>query len=35
MGDPEFLGWVDTSGEGVGGGWLSRKDELEPTTWRL
>ena len=35
MGDPEFLGWVDASGEGVGGGWLPGKDSLEPTIWRL
>ena len=35
MGDPEFLGWVDASGEGVGGGWLLGKDALEPTIWRL
>ena len=35
MGDPEFLGWVDASGEGVGGGWLLGKDALEPTIWCL
>ena len=35
MGDPEFLVWVDASGEGVGGGWLLGKDALEPTIWRL
>ena len=35
MGDPEFLGWVDASGEGVGGGWLPGKDALEPTVWRM
>ena len=28
MGDPEFLGWVDISGEGVGGGWIPVKDAL-------
>ena len=28
MGDPEFLGWVYVSGEGVGGGWLPGKDAL-------
>ena len=35
MGDPEFLGWVYASGEGVGGGWLPGKDSLEPTIWCL
>ena len=35
MGDPKFLGWVDASGEDVGGGWLPGKDALEPTIWRL
>ena len=35
MGDPKFLGWVDASGEGFGGGWLPVKDALEPTIWRL
>ena len=35
MGDPEFLGWVETSGEGIGGGWVPRKDALEPTIWCL
>ena len=35
MGSPEFLGWVDASGEGVGGGWLPGKEALEPTMWRL
>ena len=35
MVDPKFLGWVDASGEGVGGGWLPGKDALEPTFWRL
>ena len=30
MGDPEFMDWVDASGEGVGGGWLPGKDALEP-----
>ena len=25
MGDPEYLGWVDASGDGVGGGWLPGK----------
>ena len=35
MGDPKFLVWVDASAEGVGGGWLSGKDELEPTIWCL
>ena len=35
MGDPKFLGWVDASGEGVGGGWLPGKDALEPTVWRM
>ena len=25
MVDSEFLGWVDASGEGVGGGWLPGK----------
>ena len=35
MGDPESLGWVDVSGEGVRGGWLPVKYSLEPTVWRL
>ena len=35
MGDSGFLGWVYESGEGVGGGWLTGKDALEPTIWRL
>ena len=35
MVDPEFLVWVDASGEGVGGGWLLGKYELEPKIWRL
>ena len=35
MGDPKFMGWVDASGEGVGGGWLSGKDALELIIWRL
>ena len=35
MGDPKFLGWVDASGEGVGGGWIPVKYSLEPTIWRL
>ena len=35
MGDPEFLGWIDAYGEGVGGGWLPGKYALEPTIWRL
>ena len=35
MGDPEFLGWIDVSVEGVGGGWLPGKDALESTIWRL
>ena len=35
MGDPKFLGWVDFSREGVGGGWLPGKNALEPTIWRL
>ena len=35
MGDPEFLGWLYTSVEGVGGGWLPGKDVLEPTIWCL
>ena len=34
-GDPEFLGWVYASGEGVGGGWIPGKDALELTLWRL
>ena len=32
---PKFLGWVDASGEGVGGGWLPGKYALEPKNWRL
>ena len=35
MGDPESLGWVDASGEGVGGVWLPGEDVLEPKIWRL
>ena len=35
MGDPEFLGWVDASGEVIGGGWIPVKDALEPTIWLL
>ena len=35
MGDPEYLGWVDASGEGVGGGWIPGKNALDPTVWRL
>ena len=35
MGDPEFLGWADASGEGVEGGWLPGIDALEPTIWCL
>ena len=35
MGYPEFLSWVDASGQGVGGGWLPGKDALEPKTLRL
>ena len=31
MGDPEFMGWVDSYVEGVGGGWIPGKDALEPT----
>ena len=31
MRDPEFIGWVDASGEGVVGGWLPGKDALEPS----
>ena len=31
MGDIEFLGWVDSSGEGIGGGWLPGKYALKPT----
>ena len=34
-GDPEFLGWVYASGEGVGGGWLTGRYALEPKIWRL
>ena len=30
MGYQEFIGWVDESGEGVGGGWIPGKDALEP-----
>ena len=29
------MGWVNASGEGVGGGWLPGKDALEPKIWRL
>ena len=29
------MGWLDASGEGVGGGWLPGKDALEPKIWRL
>ena len=35
MGDPEFLGWVDSSVEGVGGVCLTGKDAPEPKIWRL
>ena len=35
MVDPEFLGLVDASREGVGGGWLPGNDALEPTILRL
>ena len=35
IGDPKFLGWVDASGEGVGGCWISGKYALELTIWRL
>ena len=35
MGDPRFLVWVYAPGEGVGGGWIPRKDALEPKIWRL
>ena len=35
MGDIEFLGWVDSSGEGIEGGWLPGKYALKPTMWRL
>ena len=35
MGYPEFLGWLDESGEGVGGGSLPGEDELKTTIWRL
>ena len=35
MGDPEFLVWVDASGEGTGGGLLPGKDSLKPTIWCL
>ena len=30
-----MFGWVDASGEVVGGGWILGKDALEPTIWRL
>ena len=33
--EPEFLGWVDASREGVGVGWILGKDALRPTIWRL
>ena len=29
------MGWVDTSGEGVGGGWLPGKYTMEPTVCHL
>ena len=35
MGDPEFLGLIDASGEGFGGGLNTIKYALEPTIWRL
>ena len=35
MGVPEFMGWVDASGEGVGGGWLPGKYAMEPTNFYL
>ena len=35
MEDPEFLVWVDESGEGVGGGYIPGRDALEPTICRL
>ena len=35
MGDPEFLGWVDASGEGVGGGWIPGNYALEQKNSRL
>ena len=35
MGYPQFLGWVDASGEGVRGDWLLGKYALEPTIWGL
>ena len=35
MGDPEFLGWVDASGDCVGGSWLPVKDSLEIRICRL
>ena len=35
MGYPEFLSWVDASGQGVGSGWLPGKDALELKFWRL
>ena len=35
MGDPKFLGWVYTSGEGTRGGWILGKDAPEPKIWRL
>ena len=35
MVDPGFMGWVDASRDGVGGGWLPGKDAPEPTIWRL
>ena len=35
MGEPKFLGWVDASREGVGGGWIPGKYSPEPTIWRL
>ena len=32
---PDYTGWVDASGEGVGGGWLPGKVALKPTIWRF
>ena len=29
------MGWVDASGEGVGGGWVPGKYSPESTIWRL
>ena len=28
MGDPKYLGWLDVSGESVGGGWMPGNDSL-------